>query len=62
MLDAYVAQGISNNNFHWLFFYMAKFLRSRISDPQKIVPVTSKIDGISKKFTRIFDPYSVSVL
>ncbi|MFI5140296.1 MAG: alpha-N-arabinofuranosidase, partial [Sphingobacteriales bacterium] len=33
-----------------------------ISDPKKIVPVTSKISGINKKFTRIFDAYSVSVL
>lgn len=33
-----------------------------ISDPVKIVPVTSKVNGISKKFTRTFDAYSVSVL
>ena len=33
-----------------------------ITDPEKIVPVTSKITGISKKFTRTFDPYSVSIL
>nr|WP_294947873.1 alpha-L-arabinofuranosidase C-terminal domain-containing protein [uncultured Mucilaginibacter sp.] len=33
-----------------------------ISDPKKIVPVTSKVSGISKKFTRVFAPYSVSVL
>jgi len=33
-----------------------------ISDPQKIVPVTSKVNGIGKKFTRTFDAYSVSVL
>jgi len=33
-----------------------------ISDPKKIVPVASKVSGISKKFTRIFDAYSVSVL
>jgi alpha-N-arabinofuranosidase len=33
-----------------------------ISDPKKIVPVTSKASGISKKFTRVFDAYSVSVL
>ncbi|HEY0244588.1 MAG TPA: alpha-L-arabinofuranosidase C-terminal domain-containing protein [Mucilaginibacter sp.] len=33
-----------------------------INDPEKIVPVTSKIKGISKAFTRTFDPYSVSIL
>ncbi len=33
-----------------------------ISDPKKIVPVTSKASGISKNFTRVFDAYSVSVL
>jgi len=33
-----------------------------ISDPKKIVPVTRKVNGISKKFTRTFDAYSVSML
>jgi alpha-N-arabinofuranosidase len=33
-----------------------------ISDPVKIVPVTSKIKVAGAKFTRTFDPYSVSVL
>ncbi len=33
-----------------------------IDDPEKIVPVTSKISGISKSFTHTFDPYSVNVV
>ena len=33
-----------------------------ITDPVKIVPVTSTIKGISKSFTRNLDPYSVSML
>jgi alpha-N-arabinofuranosidase len=33
-----------------------------IDDPEKIVPVTSPVKGLGKKFTRTFDPYSVSVL
>ncbi|WP_224750964.1 alpha-L-arabinofuranosidase C-terminal domain-containing protein [Mucilaginibacter pankratovii] len=33
-----------------------------IDDPEKIVPVTSAVKGLGKKFTRTFDPYSVSVL
>jgi alpha-N-arabinofuranosidase len=33
-----------------------------ISDPKKIIPVTSKVSGVGKKFTRTFDAYSVSVL
>jgi alpha-N-arabinofuranosidase len=33
-----------------------------ISDPVKIVPVTSKIKVAGAEFTRTFDPYSVSVL
>jgi alpha-N-arabinofuranosidase len=33
-----------------------------IDDPEKIVPVTSVVKGLSKKFTRTFDPFSVSVL
>ena len=33
-----------------------------ITEPTKIVPVTSKIEGLSKDFTRTFAPYSVSIL
>lgn len=33
-----------------------------IDNPEKIVPVTSAIKGIGKKFTKTFDPYSVSVI
>jgi alpha-N-arabinofuranosidase len=33
-----------------------------IDDPEKIIPITSSVKGLSKKFTRTFDPYSVSVL
>lgn len=33
-----------------------------ITKPSKIVPVTSKIDGIGRSFTRTFVPYSVTVL
>jgi len=33
-----------------------------INDPEKILPVTTKINGISKRFTRTFDPYSVNVV
>jgi alpha-N-arabinofuranosidase len=33
-----------------------------IDNPDKIVPVTSVVKGLSKKFTRTFEPYSVSVL
>lgn len=33
-----------------------------ITDPENIVPVTMKINGISKDFTRTFPPYSISVL
>jgi len=33
-----------------------------ITDPEKIVPVTSKITGVATVFTRTFDPYSVNVL
>jgi alpha-N-arabinofuranosidase len=32
-----------------------------IADPEKIIPVTSKISGIAPVFTRTLDPYSVSV-
>lgn len=33
-----------------------------ISEPEKIVPVASKIKGVAKVFTRTLDPYSVSIL
>jgi alpha-N-arabinofuranosidase len=33
-----------------------------ITDPEKIIPVTSKINGVATVFTRILDPYSVSIL
>lgn len=33
-----------------------------ITEPTNIVPVTTKIDGLSKDFTRTLPPYSVSVL
>jgi len=33
-----------------------------ITEPVKIVPVTSKIDGLSSKFMRSFPPYSISIL
>lgn len=33
-----------------------------ITDPEKIIPVTSKIKGVAPVFTRILDPYSVSIL
>ena len=33
-----------------------------ITERTKIVPVTTKIDGLSTDFTRTFPPYSVSVL
>ena len=33
-----------------------------ITEPTKIVPVTRKIDGLSKDFTRTFPPYSISIL
>jgi alpha-N-arabinofuranosidase len=33
-----------------------------ITDPEKIIPVTSKINGIAPTFTRMLDPYSVSIL
>jgi alpha-N-arabinofuranosidase len=33
-----------------------------IADPARIVPVTSKIDGLSADFTRTFAPYSINVL
>jgi alpha-N-arabinofuranosidase len=33
-----------------------------IADPARIVPVTSKVDGLSANFTRTFAPYSINVL
>ncbi|MEO6317114.1 MAG: alpha-L-arabinofuranosidase C-terminal domain-containing protein [Chitinophagaceae bacterium] len=33
-----------------------------ITDPEKIIPVESKIKGVGLKFKRTLDPYSVSVL
>jgi len=33
-----------------------------IDQPKNIVPVTSKISGLAKSFTRTFDPYSVTVV
>jgi alpha-N-arabinofuranosidase len=33
-----------------------------ITEPEKIIPVTTKVKGIGKAFTRIFEPYSVSIL
>jgi alpha-N-arabinofuranosidase len=33
-----------------------------ITDPKNIVPVTKKIDGLSKDFTRTFPSFSISVL
>jgi len=32
-----------------------------ITDPGKIIPLTSKINGVATMFTRILDPYSVSI-
>jgi alpha-N-arabinofuranosidase len=33
-----------------------------IAEPTKVVPVTTKIDGVASSFTRTLDPYSVNVL
>ena len=33
-----------------------------ITEPTKIVPVTTKVDGLSADFTRTFPPYSITVL
>ncbi|AMR34546.1 alpha-N-arabinofuranosidase [Mucilaginibacter sp. PAMC 26640] len=33
-----------------------------IDDPAKIVPTTSVVNGISKKFTKTFAPYSINIL
>ena len=32
-----------------------------ITDPENIIPVSTKIKGIASKFKRMLDPYSVSV-
>jgi alpha-L-arabinofuranosidase len=33
-----------------------------ITEPEKIIPVVSKIKGLGKKFTRTFPAYSITVL
>ncbi|MBZ5622391.1 MAG: carbohydrate binding domain-containing protein [Acidobacteriia bacterium] len=33
-----------------------------ITEPARIVPITTKVDGLSTNFTRTFPPYSISVL
>jgi alpha-N-arabinofuranosidase len=33
-----------------------------IQEPTKIVPVTEKMDGLGKEFTRTFPPYSITIL
>jgi alpha-N-arabinofuranosidase len=33
-----------------------------ITEPAKIIPVTTKVEGLSANFTRSFPPYSISVL
>jgi alpha-N-arabinofuranosidase len=33
-----------------------------IQEPDKIVPVTEKVDGLGTDFTREFPPYSITVL
>ena len=33
-----------------------------ITTPENIVPVTSRIQGISKAFSRLLDPYSVNII
>ncbi|MGE5521824.1 MAG: alpha-L-arabinofuranosidase C-terminal domain-containing protein [Candidatus Dadabacteria bacterium] len=33
-----------------------------IKDPEKIIPITSKIKGVAPVFTRTLDPYSVTIL
>ena len=33
-----------------------------ITEPEKIIPATSSINGIKPSFTRILDPYSVNIL
>jgi len=33
-----------------------------ITEPTKIVPVTTNVDGLGANFTRTFPPYSITVL
>jgi alpha-N-arabinofuranosidase len=33
-----------------------------ITEPNKIVPVTTKVDGLGTNFIRTFPPYSITVL
>jgi alpha-N-arabinofuranosidase len=33
-----------------------------ITEPTKIVPITTNVDGLGEKFTRTFPPYSITVL
>ena len=33
-----------------------------ITDPTKIAPVTTSVDGLGSSFTREFPPYSITVL
>jgi alpha-N-arabinofuranosidase len=33
-----------------------------ITEPEKIIPATTKISGMAPMFTRTFEPYSVSIL
>jgi alpha-N-arabinofuranosidase len=33
-----------------------------ITEPEKIIPISSKLKGLGKKFTRNFPPYSITVL
>ena len=32
------------------------------TEPTKIVPVTSSVDGLGSSFTREFPPYSITIL
>ena len=33
-----------------------------ISEPAKVVPASSEVEGLSANFTRTFPPYSITVL
>ena len=33
-----------------------------ITEPNKIAPITSSVEGLSSQFTRTFPPYSITVL
>jgi len=33
-----------------------------LQEPGKIVPVTEKVKGLGKEFTRTFPPYSITIL